>query len=352
MPLSVTSDIKDQIALLVANKAYAGLTSNEALGVDKAADRALATISQYAESFGMLAADAPTDDWEYWLVYEAAVGAGVSFKPERLESMRRTLDEHRESALSNFSQHATDGTSATPITFSTVTIRQFVMENCMKGRPRVFPSVGIIDNEIQDTIIEVWGDANWKFRRQRVTINFATDATVTTTPSVVIGSINKNRLKYSGGVDGYCESVTEDQMSRFKSTTQTAGKPEGFRLLKTASSLTWTLTRTPDIAYTLTAEVVIDTPAVTTIAEMDTAIGLFPPEFKNVLKKRVLGKVLRNMGEMRRAGPIIAETDETIAGLLPIYDDVEDGPATDTDQPSMRWGLGPPPFSGTIGGFL
>jgi len=359
MALTVTSAILDDISLAVAGKALAKGTADQQLGITRAADRALDVINQNGRAFGIIDADSPPAEWEQWLVRLGVYEASSQFMPERSGELRVAAQIAEDNALSSFSKFAVDSVDSSSIAFTVQQIRRYVMETCMNMQPRVKPSVALIDQEIQNTVMSVWNDAEWSFRRKRVTLSIAVDGTVTTTPSVVIGSIPDNKIKYTEDSPattlnrtGYCFHVSDKEMNEYKAKTLTAGRPEAFRMLTAANAVVFVFSRTPDKVYTAEAEVVIRTPDISTIANIDSAIGIFPVEFQHVLKLKTLAGVLVTMGETGKADGSFRIADETIAALLPIYSDPGGDPANDSENPVFVRGLGPPPLGGMIGGGL
>jgi len=358
--LTITSGTKDEISLLVVGKAFAQGTANQQLGIDKAADRALAVIDEQGRSFGIIDADSPPAEWARWLVRLGAYEASAQFMPEREANFRAAADIAEDDALSTFSKFSADSTDASPIEFTAQSIRRYVMENCMNMRPRVKPSVAIIDQELQNTIMSVWNDADWSFRRKRVTLSISVTGAVTTAPAVIIASIPDNKLKYTvtstsslvGDNTGYCHHVSDQQMNEYGARTLADGRPEAFRMLTVGNVVAFTFSRMPDQIYTAEAEVIIRTPDISSITTIDSSISLFPIEFQHVLKSRTLAGVLNNMGKAAKAQPILSIAENIIAGLLPIYSDPGGDPANDSMYPARINGLGPAPWGGVIGGSL
>lgn len=98
------------------------------------------------------------------------------------------------------------------------------------------------------------------------------------------------------------------------------GQPVFFRTQPVAQSIVWHLYPIPDTTYNLYGTVYISTPLITTLAEINTAIGLFPAEFGTVIRDAVFARVLEAHGASD-AGQKWKRVEEQADILCPLYTD-------------------------------
>lgn len=305
---------QDELAYLLAKKAYSALTTGQQKMIDNgstvtpggAVGRALDLVGRYAALMNVGSASAIPDEWGRWVVLEAAAQASPAFSSAEDTDLTQAARAAQVQAFQSFTITDADGelSGSTP-TLTVAGVRQYVMARCVTGREIVIPQVSVIDTCLQNVLSDLWNMADWSFRQKEVEITLATNGTVTLSPSVSVDKVVSDTLYYTDGERGECVLADRDLIKRFASDDDLdTGKPEYFRTTRSGDTVSWVFSRTADKAYTMLGTVSIQLSAVSDTATMNTALGLLPSEFITIVREWVLGSVLTAMGS-RRAQAVV-----------------------------------------------
>lgn len=169
MALTLSSTIKDKIAYRLFSQSYSGLSSDyRASLVDGEGASALLQVEQYAQWWAQAGATAAPDAWESLLVDEACYRIALNAHPERATELRRMADRSRASLFENFSLDAATLASLAGQNVHAQGIRFYVMDRCLRLKPRVFVSPAIVDAETQWVLNFAWHQSGWNIRRRQV----------------------------------------------------------------------------------------------------------------------------------------------------------------------------------------
>jgi hypothetical protein len=175
MALTISS-IRDEVAQrLYGYQAYTSLTTGQKSIIDDEAALALDTVSQYAKWFDMTGTggDNAPEVWKAWFSWETTYAVAISAHPDRAEHYRRLADRARTDAFSAYSRKEIDFDPAVDTesyTFSTQSIRYYVMAHVTRLAPPLMPPPESVDAAIDSIRTMYWNAGNWVVRKRDVTI--------------------------------------------------------------------------------------------------------------------------------------------------------------------------------------
>lgn len=358
MAISYSTALQSQIALLLTRSDYSSLRDEQQKAIDNewtsgtvggAAGRALSILGQYANQLGVDDVSTIPDTWDAWFTSEAALQAAPAFPTAEVSDLRRTNAVNRRDAISSYARVNYDSTADGDIGALTVAaLRAYVVSNAIRGRESVFIEPAQVDAAIEEVVTEIWNEADWTFKTQVVQLSIATNGTVTSTPSIDIDKVIGDRIQYDYTYGGFAIAVDYPTLLQYKASNTTNDKPAYFHLLRSTDDLSWQFERTPDQTYTARAYVTKQTPSMTTLAEMNTALGLLPTDFRPIVRDRVLAVALQRVGRANVADRLMLKTTDQINGLLARYDNPGGAPEWSEDMSVRPYGMGFNP--GMIGG--
>lgn len=325
MALTYTAaDIKNDISQRVLRQATATISADDTLVITSAYDAAISIVQGYELYFNFADSGSAPDSWNNWVAAEGAYIASQVLQPERFKIFQDIRDEAKRDAILSYNEAALGDSNTVQAQFDLLAIRQYVIT--IMARRMEFPSVHAIDAAAEDVVNEVWNAKRWSWRRAFGTLAIQTDSTVDVdAPSgYAIDKLYSRVLLYddaSGAGEGV-RWATADQMSYMLSTVgTTTGRPTHFRAIETDNVLIWKFYPTPDQEYTVRAEFLRGGPPAITTENSPTPLVAFPSEFRPLIKRRVLARVMADMG-MDDGHRMMAETDAAIESLMPRYDDI------------------------------
>jgi hypothetical protein len=168
MALTLTSAIKDKIAYNLYSQAYSSLATFQAALVDGLGANALTRVEQFAQHWAQAGATAAPDVWEHWLVALATKLVAQNAHPDRFRMYHQIETEAMASALDSFSLDAATLATLAGQTIHVQGVRFYVMDACVRRKPRLFPSPAVIDAETQWVINYAWNKSAWNIRRRQV----------------------------------------------------------------------------------------------------------------------------------------------------------------------------------------
>lgn len=313
-----TSAVQDHVALIVHNNSYDNLKTEQKLLQDNNwttgepgghAGDAQTKIRRYANYLLANGLDDAPSDWTQWFKWEIACNCAAGVKPERAQEYRRQRDESMVAALQTYSRvdasDATDSDGQINTTF--LSIRRYVMANCVRLSPPFFAQPELIDGALKASLYTLWNMSEWSWRVVN-SLTFALDTsgkTQTITVSTPVSQLYSNRL-YFDGTNHFMVHSEPDRMQHDLSRGLDSGRPESFRISrdKSAGTLKILLDRTPDQSYTVRGDFLAKCPDLSTFngdtGNQTDLIGLVPDDFLDVLKRMTLCRVLMDAG--RREG--------------------------------------------------
>lgn len=330
---SYSSTIQDQIAARLRNNTYAQLESRDKSVIDGTwasgslssghSFDAQATLRRFNNFVMGTGADEIPIDWTGWFIAEVVWRAAQHIAPEKATEYRKLRDDVMRLAVTTHTKSDLDASTQTEgFVVSYTNIRKQVADACVHQDPPVFPTPEACDRIMRSRFIRMWNMAFWPFRREQTTITLPTSGQPTYATSSAVDAVLSTRLFYSDsdGQGSVCISASADEMAYLKAQSYDAGRPQRFRVSKTAGTLVWTFDRTPDQAYTAKLEVAVATPTIASAANMDTAIGKLPIEFQELYRESVVADVLAAYG--RPEGRVMVErVDNLWAQHLQQFDD-------------------------------
>lgn len=349
MALSFDTNSRDQVCLRVAGRLYANCDTEiqtNVGGTNGAGARALTQIQRWAHFLEMGGSDVAPDAWLFWLVDLASYEASLAEKPNEAANYRRKAMESMRDALASFTRSEIDGTTPADLGLTTAKLRRYVVSRCVRRRPALYPEPDVIDTAIESTLIRVWNDADWRFTQVEALLTINTDSTVTMTDtassSITPDRLMGNEIYLTAGKGRIC-SVDRDVILRDRAqTSPTAGQPVYFHMYKSAGGIVWMFSPKPDQAYSGTAMIQLQQPAMTTSAQIDTALALFPPEFTSIIRELVLAHVLRDLG-VPDSTFVERKALDDLTSLAPVYDSPGGEPERSVEGRVRRRGLGAMP---------
>ena len=362
MALIYDATLQSQIALRLARKTFSDLSTNQKLIVDGnwsagsaggAAGRAYTTLQQYANYFNLTDADAIPDAWERWFIALACADAAHAFSTAEDEDLVQEERAARLDAISSFSLVLSDAAvDSNDLGLTVDSLRRYVYSRATSGPEPLFPQVSIVDTSIEEVVRDLWNTADWSFRTQEVSIALATNGDVTFTPTVTLDKVASPELLYTDSRGGRCLLADDEMIRQYRSMSNlTTGKPEYFRTTKSGNTVSLLFNRDADQAYTMKGKVTIRLPSMTSEAEFNTALALFPSEFVTLIRDWVLGSVLTASGS-RRAASVLDKVDQRLEHLIYTADATEAEEKEDSHRTGgRRHSLGGPRW-GDLGGCL
>ena len=359
MALAHSTDIQNQIALLLTRGVYSNITTAQKNAIDGgstppatggAVARAFNILGQYANMYSVDDVSTIPDTWDAWLVNEAALQAAPAFPSAETDVIRRNKLAAMRDAIISYARTEHDDTGDGSIgTFTRPSIRGETVVNALRAhRGALYLEPEMIDSVLEDVVSEIWNEADWSFKNKFVTLTIATDGTVTASDSVSVDRIVGDRIYYDSTFGGECLAVDYETMLNYKTASTSSGKPNYFHLIRSGNALSWLFERTIDQEYTAKAMVTAQTPSLSDASTMDAGLAMFPTDFRPIVRDRVLATCLLRAGRSGVANPLLEKTDMKIAGLLARYDRTNDGREASEVHDSYLQGLGWSP--GHIGG--
>ena len=357
MAFTYTGALQGRIAYAVFNGAYSTLNAAQKVQLDGTwASGALTAgvaydayneVVQLAQWVEQAASNPdlsyPQDEWDRLFVAKAAMILVKSVRPDRLGQFVADHEAAMDASIETFSKTLITANFAGGA-FTVPGIRAYVVNHCVRRkesgvnqglRRRIFPPIEDIDSHTQWVINYAWNTTQWNFRKRliQITINANNSVSMTGLSGESFDSIASNRFYYDGGNYGAClewvDSSAAPALKAFHGAD--TGQPQYFRTEANGATVTWHLFPLPDAAYTLCGTVFVATPAMTTTAEVATAISKFPPEVATIIRDGVLARVLlqHNASDADRMWTRFVEQVES---FIPNY--------TDTGFPARQTGMG------------
>lgn len=310
MALAYSSAIQDKIALRLHNALYTNLQSQDKTAIDNTwtsgtpgghAGEALSHVNRYASYVEETSTDEAPAEWESWLVWETVWRASFHVQPGRQQEAMRQRNEAMRAAMSTYSHEDSVATSKLEgLVVSHINIRRYVLDACARRSPFYVPSTSLIDSAIRLVIYRTWEMGKWSWRRYQDVATIPVSSS--TTPSLSYQSGNTPD-GVSSSVCYYTEDgspltfVPNDDMVRHLASEYDSGRPLYFRVTSTASGLVWQFERANDESRTFRCELVRACPALTSDANITTALSLFPQNFLDPIRRMVLAEVLCDGGK-------------------------------------------------------
>lgn len=280
-------------------------------------------VTQYGQWFNPPATSTVTDvQWEQWFVAECAYLLILTVRPERAAIFAESRERSMVAAMESLSQAAINVSGLQGQTYDLQSIRYYVINQCIRRKPRVFPQVADIDANAQLVVSELWQRTFWNWRKRGVSATINTDETVTfTMPTAeTFQALATRRFYFSDQQDSWCMWANADDMQRFKSTPNAStGRPQYFTMENRPAGIVWQFWPVPDQVYTVKVAAYIDTPATFTSATDTAPILCFPPAVRPYIREFVLGKVLKGYGV--DVADLQRETLDRFALIAPQLDD-------------------------------
>ena len=362
MAISYSSDLQDEIALRVSGRSYNDLTDDQKKIIDGdssnpvptagAAGRAYEELSKWAVYRTMDSTVGIPDEWKSWFVMQAAGDAGGRFTSADINEIRQERSRARRDALSAYIRsNPEDTTDSAHLGLTTVEMRRYCLASALRQSRPLLPEPFLIDQAIQEAIARTWDHTDWNFRRQTVTLTIATDGSVTVSGSLILDRLTSDAIFYTSAGDRGAKAVHVDieEMLQMTAYDNSDGRPDYFHVRPSDAGLQWTFERTPNEEYTAKAEGVTKVGALTTPAEMDTALGEFPVDFHQYLKKRALANLYEIAGRVQIARELESECDRDLQVLA--RQDLPDRNMPVDRGRQRRQGMGRMPRGGIEGGF-
>lgn len=362
MALTYGVDIQDAVAALLAQSTYDQLTTDQQNAIDGGSDaspptkgaakRAVNMIAPYANAYAVASADLASipAEWEAWYVHEIAQLVLAAFPSADSEEIRRSADMVRRSAMLTYvSTGFGTGSFGNAGALTVEGLTAVTIMSAIRATDSGILDPAQIGHAIETVVIEVWNDADWSFKEVIASLTIGTDGSVTVGDSLALKKLIDDRILYTGDDGGFCANVDWQTMLDYKSGSPSDGKPRLMHLQHGPNDLVWTFDRTPDKQYTAKGTFTVQAPSMSDLDSMNTALGLFPVDFRPVIKKMVLAESLRMIGRVTVPAQYIEEARQKLASLLPRYDRSASEPENSAYEESMIYGLGP--SGGQIGGY-
>lgn len=361
MSITYGSPIQNDIAALLGRSTYSSLTAAQKIAVDGswssgaltggAAGRAANILVQWANAYtstNLTFASIP-DTWLAWFIHEAAVLGLPAFPNAQGNDIRLAAERAKRDALISYASEAFDSVTAGMVGALTIaSIRAYAITNAIRAQDSVVLDPPLIDSAIEEVVSEIWNEADWSFKQVVAVLTIGTDGSVTVGSGLTLDKLLDDRILYTGGAGGFCALSDWQTILDSIAGTPSDGKPLLFHLTRTGDTLDWTFDRTPDQVYTAKGTFTIATPTMSNKATIETALGLFPSEFRPIIKNRVLAIALSHVGRVTVPAQLTAKTDMQIEGLLPRYDRTASQEENSAYEENRPYGMGA--SGGTIGG--
>lgn len=363
MPLTYDQPMQDDIALRVSRRSYTSLTPDQKAIIDGAGiinppiegavGRAWAEVSQWAAYRTMDESAGIPDEWRPWVVLSAAADAAGAFTSADPAELRNEANATRNNLLPTYRRSDPESTAASAhLGISTLEMRRYCLSGTLHQSTPLLPEPFLIDQAIQEAIARTWDYTDWNWRRQMVELTIATDGSVTVGGSLVLDRLTSDHIRYTStnAHGATARHVDVETMMQATAYDQPDGRPELFRLYPADGGLQWIFERTPDEEYTAKAEAVTKVGALTTPAQMDAALALFPVDFHQYLKKRALANLYHITSRVTAADRLEASLDSDIRALA--AQEATDRNAVYDQQRQRRYGMGRIPSGWIEGGFV
>lgn len=180
MALTYTAAIQNRIALLVWGQQNAGLSTDEKVMLDNtwtigtpggAAGDALNRINRFGQWFEQvtsMTAPATFDDW--WVAETAYILVKSVRAREKHDVFAQDRQRAEDDALMSYSSTDPNSTTITGQTMTVPGIRWYVVDHCIRRKPRFFPSPTSIDSQIGYMLNYVWNLTPFNFRKRQCTV--------------------------------------------------------------------------------------------------------------------------------------------------------------------------------------
>ncbi|MHA7814049.1 MAG: hypothetical protein ACX94C_11750 [Phycisphaerales bacterium] len=359
MPLLYSTDIQDAVAALLGQSTYDQLTADQQKAIDGAsaaspptkgaAKRALSVIAPYANAYAVAAesfASIP-DAWEAWFIHQVALLALPSFQSADRAAVESSYERVRRDALVSYASTGFgNGSFGNAGALSVANLTSVTITSAVRAADSVILDPIQIGQAIESVVVRVWNDADWSFKEVIASLSIATDGTVSVGDSLAVKKLIDDRILYTGDDTGFCAHVDWRTILDYRAGSPDDGKPRFMHLRHAPDDLDWTFDRTPDKAYTAKGTFTLQTPTMSDIATMNSALAQFPVDFRPLIKKMVLAEALRMVGRVTVPARYEEECRAMLASLMPRYDRVSSEAENSAYEEPMVYGLGP------SGGFL
>lgn len=362
MAITYGVDIQNAVASLLARSDYDQLSPDQQKAIDGglssspptkgAAKRAINIIAPYASAFAL--ADATfeniPDQWEAWFVHEVAQLALPAFSSADKDEVRRAAAQvRRDSLLSYASTGYGAGVFGNAGALTVNSLTAITISSAVRAQDSVFLDPAQIGQAIEAVVVKVWNDADWSFKETIASLTIATDGTVTVGESLSLHKLIDDRILFTGDDGGFCVNVDWQTILDYKAGSPEDGKPRFMHLRRGPDDLDWTFDRTPDKQYTAKGTFTLQTPSMTNVGTMNSALAQFPVVFRPIIKKMVLAEALRMVGRVTVPSQYMEECAAALATLMPQYDRASGDPENSAYEEAMIYGFGN--SNGHIGGF-
>lgn len=354
--IAYSAALQDRIAYRLWGDSYSNITAKQKAALDGTwtvgdpggfALDALTAIRQTGQYFAAVVPNSVPSEAEPWLVARTVMlMGGTQARPDRAAEYRSQNETAESAFVDAYARQLItyDPTVTTPeaSTLTVLNIRNYVIYHCCRKqrwetvegtkqvRPRMLVDPIMIDAQIERVLQNLWGRADWSFKRRQVTITIATDSSVTMDlTGETFHSIASREFFYSDtAATGFYrlkwarDGTSMAQIRAYKAATTATGRPSFFRIDNKSGTLTWTFDTTPDQTYTATGEVYVKGPTLTSLAATTTAMARFPDQFAHVIKDLVLAEVLDHLGDPDGKRFREGRLEDEITRLLPTFSSV------------------------------
>lgn len=307
----------------------------------------LTRANQIGQWFAEAGATSAPAAWQHYLIAASVAGLYQSQRPERASDAYKIAQMALEEAIDTYTNDDLNSASEFDNALSFKAIRWYVLVNCVKRRPRLFPPTQKIDSATRWAFNNFWNRTQWPFRKRSVRLQIDTSGntvitqgfTTTEAATFSVESLATRELYYSdSGSRGSitCKWADADRMAELRAYYGTeTGRPQYFRFEgtgkvvlttsttstdwtseATSSTLSFQFAPTPDAVYSTRTAVYIATPSLPTSATSTTVFSSLPNEFQPVLRDLVLGKIIKDMSG---DGTVFSDTNDEIDRLCQKY---------------------------------
>jgi hypothetical protein len=245
MALSLTTAVKNEVANeLFAVTTYAQLgTGEKQTLIDFKGATALTVLEGYGQWFTFTSGTgAAPDEWMPWYIAEICWQCSHNARPDRIEFYDKKRKQLMRDAIASYSPAAisVSPSSSEAFVHNVLNNRKYVLNQCARLSPPIFPSPHIIDAALDEVLTKVWNKGKWAFARRpavmRITRTTFTGGTWTASTKVI------------SGLTGISASLPAGTRVYITSGTGVSGAE--VRDYVVASSTTTTITTDQDIGAT------------------------------------------------------------------------------------------------------
>ena len=177
--ITYSTAIQNEIALLILEKLYSELRSNQKVLIDNTwtsgtvggvAGRVLTVLNQRSQWVKMANATASPAEWQHWFVTAVCKQLAPTLQPQRVTYFRELEAEAENNAIESFMRKDiaySPGADTESFTVTTQNIRYFVLGHGLRSTPRVWLPVDMVDAQLKRVLDNIWNRGNWTFRRRR-----------------------------------------------------------------------------------------------------------------------------------------------------------------------------------------